>query len=102
MPHAKLLHHIATAIGFAWLIGWFYLCKHFGVMDWGVTLLPQGYEGAGLMLVIGLMMVPAFFIWSRFNRFVEKKLEIKGKYYEDEYYTSEQATKHKSAPDTNE
>jgi len=38
------------------------------------------------MLAIGLGMTPAFFIWSRFNRWVEKKLQIKGKYYEDGFY----------------
>ncbi|EPJ45627.1 MAG: hypothetical protein OFPII_26420 [Osedax symbiont Rs1] len=38
------------------------------------------------MFGIGLGMAPAFFIWSRFNRWVEKKLDIKGIYIEDSYY----------------
>lgn len=48
--------------------------------------MPSGYEGSGLMIGIVVMMTPAFFIWSRFNRYVEKKLNIKGVYYEDSYY----------------
>ncbi len=48
--------------------------------------MPTGYEGSGLMIAIVVMMTPAFFIWSRFNRYVEKKLNIKGAYYEDSYY----------------
>jgi hypothetical protein len=57
-----------------------------GFIDWVTLQMPEGYEGSGLMLAIGIMMTPAFFIWSRFNRIVEKKLNIKGIYYEDSYY----------------
>ena len=51
--------------------------------------MPTQYHGAGLMLGIGLGMAPAFFIWSRFNRWTEKKLQIKGIYYEDGFYKDE-------------
>jgi hypothetical protein len=89
----KQLHHIATAVGFAWLIGWYMLCKELGIMEYMTNLMPKGYEGAGLMLAIGLMMMPGFWIWSRFNRFVEKKLGVTGKYYEDSYYTQDEQIK---------
>lgn len=80
------LHHIATGIGFLFLIGWYVLFRELGFLDWSTMQMPTGYEGSGLMLAIVIMMTPAFFIWSRFNRFVEKKLKIKGVYYEDSYY----------------
>ncbi len=80
------LHHIATAIGFLFLIGWYLLFRKLGFLDWSTTQMPSGYEGSGLMIAIVVMMTPAFFIWSRFNRYVEKKLNIKGVYYEDSYY----------------
>lgn len=84
--NANTLHHIATGIGFTFLIGWYLLCRYLGFIDWTTLQMPTGYEGSGLMLAIIIMMTPAFFIWSRFNRFVEKKLNIKGIYYEDSYY----------------
>ena len=80
------LHHITTGIGFLFLIGWYLLFRKLGFLDWCTMQMPSGYEGSGLMLAIVIMMTPAFFIWSRFNRFVERKLNIKGTYYEDSYY----------------
>lgn len=85
----KTLHHLATGLGFLGLIGWFYAGRQLGILDWGVTLMPKGHEGAGLMLAICLMMLPGFFLWSRYNRLIEQKLNIKGKYYEDDYYQAE-------------
>ena len=83
------LHHLATGIGFAFLIGWYLLFRHLGFIDWVTLQMPEDYEGSGLMLAIGIMMTPAFFIWSRFNRAVEKKLNIKGTYYEDSFYDND-------------
>ena len=53
------------------------------------SLMSEKYKGSGLMVGIGVGMAPAFFIWSRFNRWVEKKLHIKGVYYEDSYYKND-------------
>lgn len=86
----KLLHHIATAIGFIWLLAWAYMLNHNGVFEWGGRIMPQGYEGAGVMLAIGISMVPGLFIWNQYNKFVEKKLGIKGKYYEEDFYKDEE------------
>lgn len=50
------------------------------------------------MLGIGLGMTPAFFIWSRYTKWVERKLNIKGIYIEDSYYAKdkkEEQTKNK-------
>ncbi|WP_293265882.1 hypothetical protein [Neptunomonas sp.] len=86
---SNTLHHLATGVGFAFLIGWYLLCRHLGFIDWVTLQMPEGYEGSGLMLAIGIMMTPAFLIWSRFNRFIENKLDIKGKYYEDSFYQND-------------
>ena len=69
------------------------MCKWLGLLDWATQIMPEGYAGAGLMLAIGLSMTPAFFIWSQFNRYTEKKLNIKGKYYEDDYYNQDKNQK---------
>ncbi len=84
--NSTLKHHLATAVAFAFLIAWYYSLQHFGFFDFATNLMPIDYHGAGLMFGIGLGMAPAFFLWSRFNRWVEKKLDIKGIYIEDSYY----------------
>ena len=86
-------HHFATAIAFAFLVFWYYLLQRFGFFDFTTELMSEEYAGSGLMLGIGIGMTPAFFIWSRFNRWVEKKLQIKGIYYEDSYYKSADSDK---------
>jgi len=35
-------------------------------------------------IIIG--MTPGFFIWKHYNRWVEQKLGVTGKYYEDGFY----------------
>ncbi|MEH6444310.1 MAG: hypothetical protein V7784_10455 [Oceanospirillaceae bacterium] len=83
----NLKHHLATALAFAFLVLWYYVLQHFQFFDYMTELMPLEYKGTGLMLGIGLGMTPAFFIWSRFNRWAEKKLDIKGMYYEDSFYS---------------
>lgn len=89
------LHHLAVGIGFAGLIIWYYIGKELGFLDWMIQLMPVKYAGAGMMLGIMIMMTPGFFIWSRYNRWIEKKLKVKGMYYEDEYYKEQDALKEK-------
>lgn len=79
----KLLHHCATGVGFVFLILWFYLGRKTGILDLITEQAPSGYEGAGLMLGIMLMMTPGFFLWTLWTRWTEKRLQIKGRYYED-------------------
>lgn len=85
----KLLHHLGIAVGFLTLILWYVVADHLGLTLWLSLLAPESHRGAGLMVAIMLIMTPAFFLWKGFNRWVERKLEIKGKYYEDEYYADE-------------
>ena len=82
----NLLHHIAVAAGFIGLLAWFYVGRELGFLDWIVLQVPEKYAGAALMVGIMIMMTPGCFIWARYNRFIEKRLSIKGVYYEDEYY----------------
>lgn len=82
----KLLHHLGIAVGFITLILWYFVADHLGLTLWLSLLVPESHRGAGLMIAIMVIMTPAFFLWKWFNRWVERKLEIKGKYYEDEYY----------------
>ncbi len=81
----KLLHHIAVGGGFVGLILWFYIGRELGILDWVTRQMPEEHAGAGLMLGIMLLMTPGFFIWARYNRWVERKLRVHGFYYETEY-----------------
>jgi hypothetical protein len=82
----KLLHHIATAAGLLFLGLWYLLFKQLGILDWIVNLVPSSHAGAGLMLGIATVMIPGFFIWKLYNRWVERRLDIRGRYHEDSYY----------------
>ncbi|MBV1789195.1 hypothetical protein KQ940_14145 [Marinobacterium sp. D7] len=83
-----LLHHLGTGAGFLFLILWFYAGRELGVMDWATKVAPEGYSGAALMLSIMIMMTPAFALWTLVNRWLERRLQIKGRYLEEEYYRS--------------
>ncbi|TCK08904.1 hypothetical protein [Marinobacterium mangrovicola] len=82
----KLLHHLGVGCGFLGLILWFFVGRELGVLDWAASLAPEGYSGAALMLGIMLIMTPAFALWTLFNRWLERKLTITGRYMEDDVY----------------
>lgn len=91
--HNKFLHHLATAAGFAFLIFCYWLLKKLGYFDWASQLLPMEYAGAGLMLGIGSGMLIPFALWNLFTRWIEKKLRVKGQYFEDSYYKDDESKK---------
>ncbi|WP_286238409.1 hypothetical protein [Neptuniibacter halophilus] len=89
----KIIHHLAVAVGFIGLLAWFYAGRQLGFLDWITLQMPAKYAGSGLMLGIMILMTPGFFIWARYNRWVEKRLQIKGIYYEDSYYKDDEKLK---------
>lgn len=91
----KLLHHIAVAIGLIGLGAWFYFGRYSGFLDWIILQVPERFAGSALMLGIMIMMTPGFFLWTLYNRWIEKKLSIKGIYYEDEFYKDQDKLKKK-------
>ncbi len=90
--HNTLLHHIGTGVGLLFLIGFYLIIKSTGFFDWVTAQMPQKYAGAGLMLGIIIAMTPGFFIWKHYNRWVERKLGVTGKYYEDDFYKEPEKT----------
>lgn len=84
--HNKVLHHIATGFGLLALFGYYLLMEQTGFHEWITALLPENYAGSGLMLAIMITMTPGFFCWKYYNRWVERTLGVKGKYYEDGFY----------------
>ncbi len=84
-PHPRL-YLIATAIGFSGLILWFYVGRELGVLQWIVGFFPDSHAGAGLMIAIMLMMTPGFLLWKLYNRWIEARLQVKGRYLEDDVY----------------
>ncbi|MGB0467354.1 MAG: hypothetical protein ACPGF7_07500 [Pontibacterium sp.] len=93
MKKQTILHHLATGIGFAGLIAWYYGARELGILDQGISLVPEEYAGAGLMIGIMIAMAPGFFLWKLWIRWTEKKLQITGKYYEDDFYKDEPTKK---------
>nr|WP_320134968.1 hypothetical protein [uncultured Amphritea sp.] len=98
--HNKTLHHIATGIGLLFLLGYYLLMDKTGFYDWVTALLPQEYAGSGLMLGIIIAMTPGFFIWKHYNRWIEKKLGVTGKYYEDGFYKAPENKKNTDKTNT--
>ncbi|WP_036191184.1 hypothetical protein [Marinobacterium lacunae] len=88
----SVLHHLGVAVGLTGLGAWFMAGRELGFLDWATRVAPDGYSGASLMLAIMVMMAPAFGIWTLFNRWLERRLDIKGRYMEDEYYRSDEAS----------
>lgn len=78
-----LLHHLGSALVIVGLALWFLAGRQLGILDWGTQLLPSHYAAVGFTLSVMLLMLPAFIIWNRFNRWLERKLSITGHYYEN-------------------
>lgn len=94
----KFLHHLGVGAGFAGLIVWFYFGRELGILEWVTAQVPESYSGAGVMLGIMIMMTPGFYLWTLFNRWMERKLAVTGTYYEDAYYeAAEKAQAEKEA-----
>lgn len=82
----KFLHHLGAGVGFTGLILWGYVADRLGLFTLLRDQLPESHSGAALMLGIMLVMTPAFFIWKYYNRWLERRLSITGRFYEDEFY----------------
>lgn len=82
----KLLHHIGVALGLLGLGIYYLLVEASGFLTWATSLVGEEYAGSALMVGIMISMTPAFFAWKHYNRFIERRLAIKGIYYEDGFY----------------
>ena len=85
----NFLHHLGVGGAVLGMIIWFWCVRELGFLDWATALAPEKYAGAALMVAIMVMMLPALLAWKLFNRWLEKRLEIKGRYYEDDFYKKE-------------
>ncbi len=74
----RWLHHLGVAGGLALLCGWFWIGRSSGIMDWMIRL--------PLLLAIMVWMIPALLLWKHYNRWLERRLQITGRYLEDEVY----------------
>ena len=91
----KKLHHIGIAVGLIGLGCWYLVAERLSLFSLITEQFPESHKGAGLMVAIMVVMTPGFFIWKHYNRWLEKALAIKGKYYEDSYYQNDSETKQK-------
>jgi len=74
----NLKHHIGSAIGLTLLMLWFWLLRELGWLDYASTLAPEGYGGAALTFAVGFGMIPGFWLWGRWQRWVDKKCHSDG------------------------
>jgi len=82
----RLLHHLGVAAGLLALLLWFWLGRRLGFLDWMTALFPPDHAGAGLLVGIMLLMLPALLLHRQYNRWLETRLAIRGRYYEDDFY----------------
>ena len=94
MSRSNKLHHMGTALGLIGLGVWFLAAEKLSVFEKITELFPESHSGAGLMFAIMVVMAPGFLVWKYYNRWLEKRLNITGIYYEDSYYKND-----KSKPD---
>ncbi|MEH6628577.1 MAG: hypothetical protein V7739_19225 [Motiliproteus sp.] len=95
-PNRSIFYHILMGLGFLVLISWFYLMREVGFMTWLSAKGPETHKGAMNMLAIMIWMLPAFLCWKYYLRYINRKLKIRGIYYEDHYYgttTDDNSTK---------
>ena len=88
----KMLHHIGVALGLTGLGAYYLIIDASGFLEWATGLVDEEYTGSALMVAIMVSMTPAFLLWKYYNRFLERRLAIKGIYYEDSFYKKEDDT----------
>lgn len=93
----RLLHHLGVAAGLLALLLWFWFGRRLGFLDWMTALFPVQYAGAGLLVGIMLLMLPALLLHRQYNRWLEARLAIRGRFYEDEFYADDSSP---NPPDT--
>ncbi|WP_207061084.1 hypothetical protein [Motiliproteus sp. SC1-56] len=81
-----LLYHLLMALGFIFLVAAFYLMQYLNFTGWVASLGPVSHQGAFKMVAVMIWMTPAFLAWKHYVRFINRRLEIQGRYYEDTYY----------------
>ncbi|OMH25263.1 hypothetical protein [Motiliproteus sp. MSK22-1] len=85
-PDRNIIYHFLVGLGFLALIGWFYLMREIEFMTWVTALGPETHKGAMNMLAVMIWMLPAFLCWKYYMRYINRKLDIQGIFYEDHYY----------------
>ena len=96
MDNTKLLHHIGAGLGFVGLLVWYLIAAELGIVNWITLQAPESHSGAGFMIAIMIVMTPGLFLWKLYNRWLERRLNISGRYYEDDFYRTEK----KDEPDS--
>ncbi|MEH6650701.1 MAG: hypothetical protein V7707_11800 [Motiliproteus sp.] len=84
-PRNKLVYYPLLGLGFFFLIGWFYLMRQLGVMEWMASLGPETYKGSFNMLAIILWMLPALLLWKYYLRWLNQRHEIGGQYDQERH-----------------
>ena len=81
----KPLYYILLALGCAGLLGWFYLLRHWQLMEWMAQLGPETHKGSMNLVAIMLWLVPALVIWKYYLRWLNKHFDIRGQFDQDRH-----------------
>lgn len=81
-----LLYHLLMAVGLLVMIGWMALMREVGFMTWLAKQGPATHTGALNLVAIMLWMLPALLAWKYYLRWLHRTLQVRGRYYEDDYY----------------
>lgn len=81
----KLPYYLLQALGLALLVGWFYLMRQLGWIEWLTMQGPDSHKGSFNLLAIMLWMLPALLAWKYYSRLLHRWFDIGGQFDEDRH-----------------
>lgn len=81
----KPLYYVLLALGCGGLLGWFYLLRHWQLMEWMAQFGPQSHTGSMNLLAIMLWLMPALLVWKYYLRWLNQYFDIRGQFDQDRH-----------------
>ena len=81
----RLNYYLGLSMGLAALVGWFYLMRQLGLIEWFARLGPESHKGSLNLVAIMLWMLPALLGWKYYLRWLHRRFDIKGQYDQDRH-----------------
>ena len=90
------LYYLLLTLGCGALLGWFYLLRHWQLMEWMAQFGPPSHTGSMNLLAIMLWLLPALLVWKYYLRWLNQRFKIGGQFDQDRHDAQYQKP---SAPD---
>ncbi|MFT6916381.1 MAG: hypothetical protein ACJAWL_002716 [Motiliproteus sp.] len=81
----KPLYYALLTLGCGGLLGWFYLLRHWQLMEWLAQFGPQSHTGSMNLLAVMLWLMPALFVWKYYLRWLNSYFDIGGQFDQDRH-----------------